>query len=297
MGSPTLSKAILRPDVHTVFDPETFTATHIVVDPQTKRTAIIDAVLDYDPKAGRTSTGTADKVITCAKSNGLGVDWVLETHVHADHLTAAPYLVSKLGGRTGIGARVPIVQGTFKKAFNAEPTFRTDGSQFDHLFADGETFSIGNLEAKVIFTPGHTPACVSYLIGDAVFVGDTLFMWDYGTARCDFPGGDAKTLYESIERILSLPDETRMFLCHDYKAEGRDHFQWETTVGEQRAKNVHLQRAKTPDDFAALREARDKDLDMPVLILPSVQVNMRAGALPPKEENGISYLKIPVNYL
>lgn len=287
-----------NPVVKAFFDEATFTITYVVHDPDTRRAAIIDSVLDYDPKSGRTSTDSADAVIAYVGAEGLTVDWHLETHAHADHLSAAPYLKAKLGGRTGIGEHIRTVQGVFKGVFNAEKAFRTDGSQFDHLFSDGKTFQIGDIEARVIHTPGHTPACVTYLIGDAGFVGDTIFMPDFGTARCDFPGGDAKTLYHSIhDRLFALPDETRLFMCHDYKAPGRDEYAWETTVGEEKARNVQAHAGVAEEEFVSWRQARDKTLDMPVLILPSVQVNMRAGELPPPEDNGVSYLKIPVNAL
>jgi glyoxylase-like metal-dependent hydrolase (beta-lactamase superfamily II) len=286
-----------RPVVKTFFDEPTFTATHVVHDPATKRAAIIDSVLDFDNAAGRTSTASADAVIAYVKSEGLTVDWILETHAHADHLSAAPYLKKALGGKIGIGANITTVQKVFGEIFNAEPEFRRDGSQFDALFDDGATFRIGEIEARVLWTPGHTPACLTYVIGDAAFVGDTLFMPDYGTARCDFPGGDAATLYRSIQKIFALPDETRIFLCHDYKAPGRDEFAWQTTVKEERDWNVHVGRGVTEADFVKMREARDKTLAMPKLILPSVQVNMRAGELPPPDKNGIRYLKLPVNAL
>jgi glyoxylase-like metal-dependent hydrolase (beta-lactamase superfamily II) len=236
-------------------------------------------------------------VIDFVEAEGLEIEWILETHVHADHLTAAPYLKGKLGGRTAIGARIGTVQGVFKKIFNAEDSFATDGRQFDKLFEDGETFKIGNLTAQVMHTPGHTPACSTYVIGDAAFVGDTLFMPDYGTARCDFPGGDARQLYRSIQKILALPPETRLFLCHDYKAPGRDEYVWETTVANEKAKNIHVHDGISEEAFVKMRSARDKTLQMPMLILPSVQVNMRAGELPPAEDNGVRYLKIPVDAL
>lgn len=280
--------------VKTLFDPATYTATHIVWDPNTKKAAIIDSVCDYDPKSGRTSTASADEVIAFIKAENLTVEWILETHVHADHLTAAPYLKEKLGGETGIGARVDAVQGVFKSLFHVEDSFATDGSQFDHLFDDGDLFHIGSLEAKVIHTPGHTPACVTYVIGDAAFVGDTMFMPDFGTARCDFPGGDPRQLYQSIQKILSLDPATRIFLCHDYAPNGRDYI-WETTVAEEKARNIHINDKVDEDAFVDMRTNRDKELDMPVLILPSVQVNMRAGDLPPPEENGVRYLKIPLD--
>ena len=284
----------MNPEVKTFFDQATFTATHVVWDPRSRRAAIVDSVKDYDPSSGRSSTESADAVIAFVREQDLGVDWILETHVHADHLTAAPYLKEKLGGRIGIGSRIDVVQGVFKKVFNAEEGFTTDGRQFDHLFEDGETFAIGELEASVVHTPGHTPACVTYVVGDAAFVGDTLFMPDFGTARCDFPGGDARQLFKSIRKILSLPPETRLFLCHDYAPNGRD-YQWETSVAAERAQNIHVRNGVTEDDFVAMRSARDKELGMPALILPSVQVNMRAGDLPPAEDNGTHYLKIPVD--
>ena len=286
----------MNPDVRTFFDEATFTATHVVWDPETKRAAIIDSVHDYDPKSGRTDTASADAVIAFVQQEGLEVDWILETHVHADHLTAAPYLQEKLGGRIGIGAKVAVVQGVFKSVFNAEDAFATDGRQFDRLFEDGEQFQIGDLTVEVMHTPGHTPACVTYVVGDAAFVGDTLFMPDFGTARCDFPGGDARQLYRSIKRILALPPETRLFLCHDYGPGGRA-FEWVTTVAAQREKNIHVNDSVDEDGFVAMRTERDKQLSMPVLILPSVQVNMRAGVMPPPEANGISYLKLPVDAL
>jgi glyoxylase-like metal-dependent hydrolase (beta-lactamase superfamily II) len=287
----------MQPAVKTFFDEATFTATHVVWDPETRKAAIVDSVKDYDPKSGRTRTDSADAVIAFVAAEGLTIEWILETHVHADHLTAAPYLKGKLGGRTAIGARINTVQGVFKKIFNAEQNFATDGRQFDKLLEDGETFKIGNLTAKVMHTPGHTPACSTYVVGDAAFIGDTLFMPDYGTARCDFPGGDARQLYRSIRKILALPPETRLFLCHDYKAPGRDQYVWETTVAGERAKNIHVHDGISEDDFVKMRSARDKTLQMPVLILPSVQVNMRAGELPPAESNGVRYLKIPVDAL
>ncbi|GAB4373600.1 MAG: MBL fold metallo-hydrolase [Kiloniellaceae bacterium] len=287
----------MNPEIKTFFDEATFTATHVVWDPQTKKAAIVDSVKDYDPKSGRTRTASADSVIDFVKAEGLDTEWILETHVHADHLTAAPYLKSKLGGKIAIGARINTVQGVFKKVFNAEDDFATDGRQFDKLFEDGETFKIGTLEARVMHTPGHTPACSTYVIGNAAFVGDTLFMPDFGTARCDFPGGDARTLYKSIQKILALPPETRIFLCHDYKAPGRDQYVWETTVADEKAKNIHVHDGISEDAFVKMRTERDKTLDMPVLILPSVQVNMRAGEMPPAEDNGVHYLKIPVDAL
>ncbi|MCG8690585.1 MAG: MBL fold metallo-hydrolase [Minwuiales bacterium] len=286
----------MKPNVKTFFDEATFTATHVVWDPQTRHAAIVDSVKDYDPKSGRTSTDSADQVIAFVRDQNLTIEWILETHVHADHLTAAPYLKEQLGGRTGIGARIGAVQDVFKSLFNVEADFATDGSQFDHLFDDGAVFHIGELEATVIHTPGHTPACATYLVGDAAFVGDTLFMPDFGTARCDFPGGDAGELYGSIKKILSLPPETRLFMCHDYGPGGRE-YQWQTTVAAERANNIHVHDSVSESDFVTMRTERDKQLDMPVLILPSVQVNMRAGDLPPAEDNGVRYLKIPIDAL
>ena len=287
----------MKPGVTAFFDEATFTVSYVVQEPEGKHCAIIDSVLDFDPKSGRTSKESADKVIAFVREHGLTVDWILETHAHADHLTAAPYLKSALGGRVGIGAHITDVQTTFKTVFNANGEFATDGSQFDRLFQDGDSFRIGAMTATVLHTPGHTPACSTYLIGDAAFVGDTLFMPDFGTARCDFPGGDAATLYRSIRKILSLPPETRLFMCHDYKAPGRDRYAWETTVAEERASNIHVREGISEAEFVAMRSERDKTLDMPVLILPSVQVNMRAGDLPPPEDNGVRYLKLPVDAL
>jgi glyoxylase-like metal-dependent hydrolase (beta-lactamase superfamily II) len=286
----------MTPEVKTFFDEATFTATHLVWDPQSRAALVIDSLRDYDPKSGRTRYDSADALIAFAARESLEVQWLLETHVHADHLTAAPYLKEKLGGQTAIGAGVPLVQKVFKKVFNAGEDFAADGRQFDRLFADGERFSLGGLTVEVMATPGHTPACVTYLIGDAAFVGDTLFMPDYGTARCDFPGGDAATLYRSIRKILALPGETRLFLCHDYAPGGRD-FIWQSSVAEQRAENIHIHDGVSQEAFVEMREARDAGLSMPVLILPAVQVNMRCGALPPPEDNGVSYLKIPVDVL
>jgi glyoxylase-like metal-dependent hydrolase (beta-lactamase superfamily II) len=291
------SEVLEEVHIKSFFDEATFTATHVVIDRATKRCAIIDSVLDYDPKSGRTGTQSADEVIAYVRAEGLAVDWVLETHAHADHLTAAPYLKKNLGGLIAIGEHITDVQAMFAKIFNAEPDFRADGAQFNHLFRDGEEFRIGGLTARVMHTPGHTPACVTYVVGDAAFVGDTLFMPDYGTARADFPGGDAGTLYRSIQKVLSLPAETRLFLCHDYKAPGRETFDWETTVAAERLNNVHVHEGVSEDDFVAMRTKRDKTLDMPVLILPSLQINMRAGDFPPAEDNGVSYLKIPLNAL
>ncbi|MCA8888250.1 MAG: MBL fold metallo-hydrolase [Parvularculaceae bacterium] len=283
------------PDVKSFFDETTFTYSHVVSDPKTRACAIIDSVLNFDAASGATSTASVDEIIAHVRGENLKTEWILETHVHADHLSAAPYLKAKLGGKIAIGANIVAVQNVFGEVFNAEPEFKRDGSQFDKLFADGETFKVGGIDAKVIHTPGHTPACSTIVIGDAGFVGDTLFMPDYGTARCDFPGGDARTLFRSIQKIFALPPETRLFMCHDYKAPGRDEYVLETTVAEEREKNIHVRDGITEDEFVKMREARDKTLDMPRLILPSVQVNMRAGDMPPKEDNGVAYLKLPLN--
>ena len=287
----------MQADVREFFDPATYTYSYVVADPATRHCAIVDSVLDYDPASGRTSCDSADRIIAYVRSRGLQVQWLLETHVHADHLSAAPYLKRELGGQLGIGENITVVQNTFGKLFNAGRDFATDGSQFDRLFADGDEFHIGEIRAQAMHTPGHTPACMTYLIGDAGFVGDTLFMPDYGTARCDFPGGDASTLFRSIQKLFALPGETRLFMCHDYKAPGRDDFHYQTNVAEQRAHNVHAHQGIAEADFVAMRRERDAGLDMPALILPSVQVNMRAGQLPPAEDNGIHYLKIPLNVL
>lgn len=287
----------MRPTVDSFFDEATNTVSHIVADPASGKAAIVDSVLDFDPASGRTRTDSADRLIAHVKANRLTVEWVLETHIHADHLSAAPYLLEKLGGKLAVGAAIAQVQHTFGDLFNAEPGFARDGSQFHHLFQDNETFRLGGIEARAIHTPGHTPACMTYVIGDAAFVGDTLFMPDYGTARCDFPGGDARQLYRSIRKIFALTPQTRLFLCHDYKAPGRDEYRWETSVAEERASNIHVHDGVTEEDFVAMRTARDATLSMPRLILPSVQVNMRAGHFPPAEENGVSYLKLPLNAL
>ncbi|AUG53147.1 MBL fold metallo-hydrolase [Thalassospira marina] len=291
----SFAKSGTIPVVKAFFDAATFTVSYVVRDPSSSACAIIDSVLDYDPAAGRINYASADAIISYIQAEGLDVAWVLETHVHADHLSAAPYLREKLGGAMAIGAEITVVQEHFGKVFNAGTAFSRTGAQFDHLFADGDCFEIGNLHAVALHTPGHTPACMSYLIGDAVFVGDTLFMPDYGSARCDFPGGDAGRLYQSVRRLLSLPDETRMFLCHDYKAPGRDDYCWETTIGEERQHNIHLKDGISEGEFVAMRHERDAKLGMPRLILPSVQVNMRGGELPPAEDNGIRYLKVPLN--
>ena len=286
-----------QPQVSAFFDPPTNTFTYLVRDPSSDACAIIDSVLAFDYSSGRTDTHAADELIAHIREAGLQVQWILETHAHADHLSAAPYLQEQLGGKIGIGEHIIEVQQIFGKVFNAGTEFARDGSQFDALFADGDTFSIGNLSVKVLHTPGHTPACLSYLIGDAVFVGDTLFMPDYGTARCDFPGGDSATLYQSVQKLLALPDETRMYLCHDYLPEGRSHYVHETTVGEQRRRNIHIHEGVSEADFVALRDARDATLSAPKLLIPSVQVNMRAGHLPEPEDNEQVYLKVPVNLL
>jgi glyoxylase-like metal-dependent hydrolase (beta-lactamase superfamily II) len=285
----------LRPQIASFFDAATFTVTYVVHDPATGEAAIIDSVLDFDPNSGRTATISADAVIDYVTSHKLKVAWLLETHAHADHFSAAPYLQEKLGGKIAIGADITTVQHVFGKLFNAGTEFARDGSQFDALFRDGDTFAIGTLPVTVMHVPGHTPACIAYVVGDAVFVGDTMFMPDYGTARADFPGGDARTLFRSLRRILALPPETRLFMCHDYLPKGRIEYVWETTVAAERASNVHAHDGITEDEFVAMREARDATLDMPRLILPSVQVNMRAGHLPPPDKNGVVYLKIPVN--
>lgn len=288
---------MMKPDVKEFFDETTNTYSYVVTDPETKICAVVDSLLDFDQASGRTSTESVDRLIAWVKEQGLTVDWIIDTHVHADHLTAAPYVKAQLGGRTAIGDQISVVQKVFKAIFNEGQKFHTDGSQFDHLFADGETYKIGNIEAKAIHTPGHTPACMSHLIGDALFVGDTIFMPDFGTARCDFPGGDAGTLYDSIQKLFALPDETRVFLCHDYKAKGRDHYVFETTIAEEKCCNIHVKTGTSRDDFIEMRTARDATLDMPKLILPSVQINMRAGNLPEPEDNGQRYMKLPINAL
>lgn len=283
-----------KPNVSAFFDEATFTVTYVVSDPATGRAAVIDPVLDFDPASGRTSTTSADKVIAHVNDNDLGVDWIFETHVHADHLSGAPYIREKLGGKAAIGKDVTAVQATFKGVFNLKD-LATDGSQFEHLFGDADTFAIGDIEGHVIATPGHTPACITYVIGDAAFVGDTLFMPDFGSARTDFPGGSAPQLYESIQKILALPDDTRLFMCHDYMAPGRDEFAWETSVAEQKANNIHINEKVSRDEFVEMREGRDSQLGMPKLILPSLQVNLRAGELPDPEDNDVRYLKIPLD--
>ena len=291
-----MGTASFTPQVHGIFDAATWTVTYVVFEKPGSSCAIIDSVLDYDPKSGRTKHVSADKVIEFVKANDLKVEWILETHAHADHLTAAPYLKQHLGGKTAIGEHIGGVQKDFKAIFNMEAGFKHDGSQFDHLFADGEAIEVGSISGHSMFVPGHTPACVAYQFGDAVFVGDTMFMPDVGTARCDFPGGDAKTLFASTRKILDLPPETRLFMCHDYPPNGRP-VNFQTTVAEQRAKNIHVHDGISEAQFVEMRTKRDATLDMPVLILPAVQINIRAGDLPPAETNGVSYVKIPLNAL
>jgi glyoxylase-like metal-dependent hydrolase (beta-lactamase superfamily II) len=288
--------ADLAPEVTAFFDEPTNTVSYVVKDPGSPACAIVDSVLDIDYAAGRLATASADAIIADIRARGLRVDWILETHVHADHLSAAPYLQKQLGGKIGIGENITVVQNIFGKVFNAGTEFQRDGSQFDQLFKEQDRFGIGGMTGFVLHTPGHTPACLTYVIGDAAFVGDTLFMPDFGTARCDFPGGSAGTLWESIQKVLSLPDDTRLFMCHDYKAPGRDAYAWETSVAEQKAANIHIA-GRTKEEFVAMREARDATLSMPKLIVPSIQVNMRAGRMPPAEGNGTTYLKVPVNVL
>ena len=279
------------------FDKATFTVTYVVTDTATKACAIVDPVLDFDVAAGRTSHASADSVIAYIRDQGLRLEWILETHAHADHLSAGSYIKSVIGGKLAIGTHIVDVQKIFTKVFNLKNGFAPDGTQFDVLFKDGDTLAIGGLNGRVLHTPGHTPACLTYVIEDAAFVGDTLFMPDYGSARADFPGGDARTLYRSRRRILELPKSTRLFTCHDYKAAGRSEFAWESTVEEQRRSNIHVRDGISEDEFVGMRTARDKTLGMPQLILPSIQVNIRAGALPPAEDNGVSYLKLPLNSL
>ncbi|NRA98592.1 MAG: MBL fold metallo-hydrolase [Rhodobacteraceae bacterium] len=287
----------MTPDVTAFFDEATNTVSYVVRDPAGRKAAVIDSVLDFDHASGRTDTRSADEIIAFIEAEGLELDWVLETHVHADHLSAAPYLQERLGGKIGIGDRITVIQDTFGKVFNEGTEFQRDGSQFDELFRDGDSFYIGQLRGDVLHTPGHTPACLTYVIGDAAFVGDTLFMPDFGTARCDFPGGSADVMYDSVQKILSLPDETRIFVGHDYKAPGRDEYAWETTVGEQRARNVHIGGGTDRDDFVEMRETRDAKLAMPKLIVPSLQVNMRAGNMPEPDDQGDVFLKLPINKL
>ncbi|MBP0047402.1 MBL fold metallo-hydrolase [Marinobacterium sp. AK62] len=285
----------MQPKVQVFFDEPTFTYSYVIQDPASRHCAIIDSVLDFDYAAGTTDTRSADAILAYIKEEGLSVDWILETHVHADHLSAAPYLQEKTGARLAIGSHITTVQDTFGKAFNAGTEFQRDGSQFDVLLNDGDRIQVGEMEGKAMHTPGHTPACMTYVFGDAAFVGDTLFMPDFGTARCDFPGGDARTLYRSIQRVFELPPETRLFMCHDYKAPGRDEYAHETTVAAEREQNIHVRDGISEEDFVRMRTERDATLSMPRLILPSVQVNMRAGQMPPAEDNGQVYLKVPVN--
>ena len=288
----------MRPEVTPFFDDATNTITFVVREPHGRACAVIDSVLDFDYASGRTDTRSADAVVAFIKAHDLDLQWILETHVHADHLSAAPYLQEALGtGKIGIGEKITVVQETFGKVFNEGTRFRRDGSQFDKLFVEGDSFMIGQMRGNVLHTPGHTPACLTYVLGDAAFVGDTLFMPDFGTARCDFPGGSAEVMFESVQKILALPDATRIFVGHDYMAPGREVYAWETTVAAQKAANVHVGGGTSKADFVALREARDATLSMPRLILPSLQVNMRAGQMPEAEDNGLSYLKVPVNAL
>ncbi len=285
------------PVVKTVFDETTFTATHVVHDPATRKAAVIDSVMDFDPASGRTSFASARKIVDYVQAERLAVEWLLETHAHADHLSAAPYLQQELGGKIAIGSEIKAVQATFADIFNEGSCFACDGSQFDRLFDDGDGFSVGEIPALALHVPGHTPADMAYMIGDALFVGDTMFMPDYGTARCDFPGGDARHLYRSIKRLMALPDETRAFLCHDYKAPGRNNYAWETTIGAQRSGNLHLCEGISEDSFVEMRTKRDATLSTPKLLLAAVQVNMRAGRLPEPESNGTTYLKLPLNLI
>ncbi|MGL4603024.1 MAG: MBL fold metallo-hydrolase [Iodobacter sp.] len=288
---------MLQPRVEAFFDQNTFTVSYVLFDQQGGHAALIDTVLDYDPRSGRTSTISADRLIEFVTEQQLTVDWILETHAHADHLSAAAYLKQKLGGKVAIGQHIDQVQHIFKPVFGLEQEFAVDGSQFDHLFAAGEQFSIGDLTVQVLFVPGHTPADIAFLAGDALFVGDTLFMPDVGSARCDFPGGDAGVLYDSIQQLLALPDQTRVFVCHDYPPEQRSQIAWQTSIASQRSANIHLHAGISKAEFIAMREARDATLSMPVLILPAIQVNIRAGEFPPPEADGQRYLKIPLNLL
>ena len=291
----TLKEEFMGPDITSFFDEATNTISYIVCDPNGSACAIIDSVLDFDFASGRTDTRSADKLINFVRENKLDVQWLLESHVHADHLSAAPYIQMEVGGKIGIGSHITDVQETFGKIFNEGTEFQRDGSQFDKLFVEGDTFHIGQLRGDVLHTPGHTPACMTYVIGDAAFVGDTLFMPDFGTARCDFPGGSSENLFASIQKILTLPDATRIFVGHDYKAPGREHYAWETTVGEQKKKNIHIKSGKSKEDFVKLRDERDAKLAMPKLIVPSLQVNMRAGNMPEPDEQGDVFLKVPIN--
>jgi glyoxylase-like metal-dependent hydrolase (beta-lactamase superfamily II) len=286
----------VNPDVKPFFDPATNTISYVVKDPASDACAVVDSVMDIDYAAGRISYDSADEIIAYIQDNNLKVEWLIETHVHADHLSAAPYIQGKLGGKLGIGENITVVQETFGKVFNEGTEFQRDGSQFDKLFKDGDTYQIGEMTAFAIYTPGHTPACMVHVMGDAAFVGDTLFMPDGGSARADFPGGDAGTLYDSIQKVLALPDEMRLFMCHDYGPNGRD-IAWETTVGDEKVHNIHVGGGKTRDEFVNFRTERDAQLDMPKLIIPSLQVNMRAGQLPPADDSGKTFLKVPVNGL
>ena len=299
MNSPvqTVIASAVKPEVTTFFDEPTNTLSYVVKDPASAACAVIDSVMNLDYPSGSISFTGADQIIAFITAHKLQLEWILETHVHADHLSAAPYIQQRLGGRIAIGFNISVVQETFGRVFNAEPGFARDGSQFDLLLREGDTIRIGQLAGTSMHTPGHTPACMTYVIGNAAFVGDTMFMPDYGTARADFPGGDARTLYRSIQKVLSLPPETRLFMCHDYKAPGRDEYAWETTVADERTRNVHVHEGVSEDEFVAMREARDATLGMPRLILPSIQINMRAGQMPEPEENGTRYLKIPLNAL
>lgn len=287
----------MTPDVTAFFDEATNTISYLVQEPQGRACAVIDSVLDFDYAAGRTDTRSADEIIAHIRTHDLKLEWLLETHVHADHLSAAPYIQEQSGGKIGIGDNIRVVQDTFGKVFNEGTDFQRDGSQFDRLFVEGDSVHIGQMRVDVLHTPGHTPACLTYVIGDAAFVGDTLFMPDFGTARCDFPGGSSETLYQSIQKILALPDETRIFVGHDYKAPGRDTYAWESTVGEQKARNVHVGGGIEMESFVKMRETRDAQLAMPRLIVPSLQVNMRAGHMPPADADGNVFLKVPINKL
>ncbi|TKZ21341.1 MBL fold metallo-hydrolase [Shimia litoralis] len=285
----------MTPEVKAFFDNATNTVSFLVKDPESTACAIVDSVLDFDYSSGRTDTKSADEIIAYVTAQGLSVEWILESHVHADHLSAAPYLQERLGGKIGIGDQITVVQDTFGKVFNEGTRFQRDGSQFDQLFVEGDSLMIGQMRGDVLHTPGHTPACLTYVIGDAAFVGDTLFMPDFGTARCDFPGGSSEVLYNSIQKILTLPDDTRIFVGHDYKAPGRDEYAWETTVAEQKSANIHVGAGKDKDAFVEMRDTRDATLAMPKLIIPSLQVNMRAGQMPEADEQGDVFLKVPVN--
>lgn len=286
----------VKPEVHAFFDPATNTISYVVKDPDSRACAVVDTVMDIDYAGGRITYDHADEIIAFIRQNELTLEWLIETHVHADHLSAAPYIQDRLGGKIGIGRNITIVQDVFGKVFNEGTEFRRDGSQFDRLFDDGDTYQIGTMTAFTMHTPGHTPACMTHVMGDAAFVGDTLFMPDGGSARVDFPGGDAATLYDSIQKVLALPDEMRLFMCHDYGPDGRD-IRWETTVAEEKADNIHVGGGRTKEEFVRLRTERDAQLDLPRLILPSLQVNMRAGALPPADEDGHYFLKVPINQL